>query len=323
MKLSKQERIGVLIIAVVIILVLGVIFFVVPKFDEVGASRVNLENKQKEYQAAVDKAAGRDGLKQSIIDAYEKGRDSADMFFTEMTPYELDNEVRAFIDYCKKNKLEILVEDMTVTQAGVEALSISFFEDTPTAQYDLKIYAQQGQAQTEEQIAAANRKNILMSALATSQNVAASKASFQFATLSAEDYIKFVDLVNNYEKTENGKKIRKALTVNGLNIAYEDVMEEYADIMDEIEADVLSDVDGVLKDYAKEHDFEADIDENKDKPADGNTPAAGTDANKEDEDEDDKKGIEDILQTYSVTLTFYCVERMQDPTELLDAQDAA
>ena len=63
MKLSKQERIGVLIIAVVLIIGLGIFFFVVPKFKEVSASTAQLENKQAEYQAAVDKANLKDGLR--------------------------------------------------------------------------------------------------------------------------------------------------------------------------------------------------------------------------------------------------------------------
>ena len=84
MKLSKQERIGVLIIAVIIILVLGVIFFIVPKVEEVGISQQQLDSKKVEYQAALDKAALKDGLKDQVIEAYETGRDAADMFFEAM-----------------------------------------------------------------------------------------------------------------------------------------------------------------------------------------------------------------------------------------------
>ena len=82
MKLSKQERIGVLIIAVVLIIGLGIFFFIVPKVKDVKSSSLTLNNKQTEYQAAVDKAATKDSLKTQIIDAYNSGRDQADMFFT-------------------------------------------------------------------------------------------------------------------------------------------------------------------------------------------------------------------------------------------------
>lgn len=68
MKLTKQERIAVLVIAVIILLVLGVIFFIVPKFNEIGTDSVSLVNKQKELAAAVERAGTKDQLGQDVID---------------------------------------------------------------------------------------------------------------------------------------------------------------------------------------------------------------------------------------------------------------
>ena len=50
MKLSKQERIAVLVIAVVILLGLGIFLFIVPKFEAIGTSSASLLNKQVELQ---------------------------------------------------------------------------------------------------------------------------------------------------------------------------------------------------------------------------------------------------------------------------------
>ena len=56
MKLSKQERIAVLVIAVVILLGLGIFLFIVPKFEAIGTSSVSLLNKQVELQTDIDRA---------------------------------------------------------------------------------------------------------------------------------------------------------------------------------------------------------------------------------------------------------------------------
>jgi len=39
------------------------------------------------------------------------------------------------------------------------------------------------------------------------------------------------------------------------------------------------------------------------------------------DEERETAGITDYLYSYSDTFTFYCIERMQDPTPQLDAQD--
>ncbi|MGN0687513.1 MAG: hypothetical protein ACI4KA_05350 [Oscillospiraceae bacterium] len=327
MKLSKQERIGVLIIAVVLILVLGVIFFVVPKFKEVKSSKLLLDSKKTEYQAALDKAATKDDLRKQIEDAYKAGRNSADMFFEEMTPYELDNEVRAFIKKCQDDGINVAVEELAVGEAGVEALSVSFFDESKGAEYDLKSYANQGETPSAEELLSEARRLILMTRLSAVQNVAASKASFTVSVLTRDDYIKFVDAVNNYEKEENGKKTRKAMIINGLSLEYTEIIDEYDAIIEEMNATLDKDAQDALEEYAEKNDFKAATKDDK-APANGtgdeNNNNNNTQPGAEDEDDEEEgKRISDLLQPYTVSITFYCVERMQDPKDILDAQDAA
>ena len=320
MKLSKQERIGVLIIAVVIIIGLGIFFFIVPKFEEVGISKGTLESKQSEYQAAVDKASLKDGLKDQVIAAYEEGRDLADMFFEEMTPYELDAEVRLFLENAKAAGHNVVVESLSVSEPSTGTLSVSFFNETEL-NYDLKAYATQGQQPTEEELAAEARRATLMSMLSSAQTVGASNVSFTVTAMEEEDIIAFIDYINDYKKTEDGKEIRKALMyTSGLSVSYKDVTEKYDLIITDMKDKIEKDAEAELK---KNHGDKADIDKDAEEDtgaANNNDAAAG----EEDDDEDENKvGISDCIYSQSVSLTFYFIERMQDPTDLLEQQDAA
>ena len=57
MRLSKQERIAVLVIAVIIILGLGIFLFIVPQFKNIGTDNASLDAKKQELETAKAKAA--------------------------------------------------------------------------------------------------------------------------------------------------------------------------------------------------------------------------------------------------------------------------
>ncbi len=317
MKLSKQERIGVLIIAVVLIIGLGIFFFVVPKFKEVSASSAQLENKQAEYQAVVDKANLKDGLRDQVIGAYEQGRDLADMFFEEMTPYELDAEVRTFIESAKAAGHNIVVESLNVSKPATSTLSVSFFNETELS-YELKSYATQGQQPTEEQLAAQARRDKLMSILSNAQTVGASTANFTVTAMTPEELVEFVNYINEYIKTEEGKQIRKALKYEGtLAVTYDDVIAKYDEIIEEMKPDIEEDAYAELK---KNVGDKADTPDKKDEGQTGATGGENAGAANEDED---KIALTDCIYSQGISLTFYFIERMQDPTDILNQQEAA
>ncbi len=304
MKLSKQERIAVLVIAVLIILGVGIFMFIVPKWEQVSNTQKSLDGKKAEYQTVLDTAAKKDGLKDEVIAAYEAGRDTADMFFEEMVPYELDNETRAFIKYCQDKGVNMVVDSLNVSNPAVSTLAVSFFEDGTEINYDLKQYATQGQSQSEEDLEAAARRQILMTQLAGSQQVAASTVSFTINVLEDQEYLDFVDLVNEYIKEENGKEIRKAVMIDGLSMTYSDVTEKY----EKLAAEMQVDIDKKANEEFKKNGGTVESEEKTEDPS-------------EDDDEDEKTSIGDELKSYGITLTFYSIERMQDPTDQLDAQD--
>ena len=312
MKLTKQERIAVLVIAVIILLVLGVIFFIVPKFNEIGTDSASLVNKQKELAAAVERAGTKDQLGQDIITAYDEGRNIADMFFEEMQPYEADDEIREFIQYCKDNGVNIAVDSLSIGSPSVSSLGVNFFTE-PEVVYDLKTYATQGQQETEEELAAAARTALLKSALSSTQTVGSISVSFTVTTLNDEDMLKFVDIVNNYVKQENGNNVRKAIRLSsGYSVTYSEVQEKYSELVSDLSEKASKDAAAQIK---------KDTGENVVIDNTGNDAAANDDANKEDEEKKDSS-FEGNTRQMTVTLTMYSIERMQDPTDQLAAQDA-
>ena len=313
MKLTKQERIAVLVIAVIILLVLGVIFFIVPKFNAIGTDSATLVNKQVELAAAVERANTKDQLAQDVIAAYDEGRNIADMFFEEMQPYEADDEIREFVQYCKDNGVNIAVDSLAISSPSVASLGVNFYTE-PEVVYDLKTYATQGREASEEDIEAQNREAILQAALSSTQTVGAIDVSFTVTTLNDEDMLKFVDIVNNYQKEENGNNVRKAIRLSsGYAVTYSDVEKEYAEIAAEI-------LDKSAADAAVQ--IQKDTGEKVNTGDNGGNAENNQNENDKDKEEEKDTTFEGNTRQMGVTITMYSIERMQDPTDQIAAQDA-
>lgn len=303
MRLSKQERIGLLIILVVVIIAVGIFLFIVPAAQKIGATLKNLENKQSEYDAAVAKAETKGPLRTQIIDAYKDGEHIADMFFPEMKSYEADAAAREFIQQCKSN---IVVTSLTVSDPGTSTLSTSFPSEKEVS-YNLKQYATQG-APIDEAIAKRQaRITALQTALGSSQTIGSSVVNFTVKAESQEELTKFVDEVNNYFKNENGKETRKAIMLSsGYSISYDDVTLKYDEYTEKLEEDVQNAAQqAIAAGTGGEFTYT---------PAELDTENGG-------EEEEEKTDISQTYKTLSVTIIFYSIERMQDPVPQLDAQD--
>lgn len=301
MKLSKQERIGILVIAVILILGLGIWMFIVPKVESVNNSNKTLASKELELQNAQNEALLKDSLKDQIMDAYEEGEDYANMFFEEMTTYQADAEFRAFLEQCDAN---VLVESITVSEPTTATLAPTYFEKEEVT-YDLKTYVTQDIEKTEEEIASEERWAELKNALGISQTVGAITVEFTVNALSPEDMLAFADEVNNYFKMENGDNTRKAVKLNGYALSYPLNESMYEELIAEIDAESMDEaIDLLCKQLGIKR----------------NTPAETTTNTEEKTDDADPSPTEYIYQL-STSVTFYSVERMQDPTEQLKSQE--
>lgn len=306
MKLSKQERLGILIVAIILILGLGTWLFIVPKIEALNVSSSTLTTKQTELDNAKNEAARKDPLKQQVLDAYKEGESLADMFFEEMTTYEADMEFRAFLDQCKSN---VLVESIAVSKPTTATLAPEYFTEEEVT-YPLKTYVTQGLEKTEEEITSEERWNELKSVLGVSQTVGAITVEFTVNTVEPEDLLAFADEINNYVKVENGKDTRKAMILNGASITLPLVEDQYAELITQIEEESMEEaINQLYKHLGKKRPQKDDAD------------SAGSGNNENGEDEESEKSPSDYYYQLSTSVTFYSVERMQDPTEQLNAQE--
>ncbi|MCH5205520.1 MAG: hypothetical protein J1F09_01120 [Oscillospiraceae bacterium] len=303
MKLSKQERIGAMIILAIVILALGAFLLIKPKIEAIGSTRETLTQKQKELNDAKTKQSKKDPLRDQILDAYQEGEHLADMFFPELATYEADDAFREFLLQCKSN---IVVEELDVEEPGVGTLGVSFY--TPkNVEYALKTYATQGMEPTEEESRLAARRVAMENALGTPMSIGASRVSFTVSALTNDDLIKFCDEINDYVKTENGTSSRKAVMIDGLALEYRDVTKFY----DALSERSISEMESGAGLDALRQLSGKDI-------SGGNNGAGGYDETGE---SNERPSAEVYLYKLSDAITFYSIERMQNPTAQLDAQD--
>lgn len=293
MKLSKQERIAVIVIAILIILVAGVFVFIKPNIETINETQATLDAKNAELDQAKIKAATKDSLKEQILTAYDKGKDTADMFYPEMKSYEVDNEVRAFLEQCET---EVLVESISVSQPQTASLSTSIFVPSSVS-YALKDYVNQGVTTDITKIDPnLIRQVMIQAALGEAQTIGASNATFIVKAKTKEELLSFADEVNDYVKNENGKDTRKAVSIDTIAFKDEKLTNEYQERAQS----------GEGNNPTTPSTSEATP------PAADNNNSNGNNNN----NDDDEKFYE-----LSVTMTFYSIERMQDPTDRLNEQD--
>lgn len=302
MKLSKQERIATIVILVLVILGVGIFVFIKPAFDSLASTQKNLDNKQAEYKADLEKAGRKADLRTDIEKAYEEGEHMADMFFPELASYEADEAMRAFLAQCKAN---VVVEQLEVDEPTTAVLS-PYFSVTKDVVYELKSYATRGAEADEEETRRLERLAQLQSALGSAQTIGASTVSFTVSAIDREELLKFADEVNNYIVKENNKDTRKAIMLNGMSFKCPEVDKEY----DAKIAEINSEAEKVGKEALERETGEA-----------ADNPTASTENPENTSEKDAKVNVSECIYKVDTSITFYSIERMQNPKSQLDKQD--
>lgn len=307
MKLSKQERIAVIVLIILVILVAGVFLFIKPNIETIIETKGTLANKEKEYNDAVAKAGTKEELKDSILKAYDKGKNTADMFFPELSAYEADNELRALLETCEAN---ILVEDLQVSAPSTSSLSTDVFVPTEV-QYALKDYVNQGNTAdiTDPGLI---RQAMIQLKLGVPQTIGATTVTFTLKATTIEDILKFADEVNHYEKDS----MRKAVELSTINFIDHKSTDEYHALSEELLAEAKRNAAKIFKEKTGEDlDGVDEIENTPETPTTPNTPDA---PNKDDKE---KTPLNHYYYEMPCTITFYSIERMQDPSDTLKEQD--
>lgn len=136
MKISKQERILIIVFLVAAIIGVGIFVFVLPNFNKIETNNKQLaavESELQEINTHLDHAQTIDG---EISQAYEDGKNLADTFFDDLTEYEADEIVRQFI----ASGTDITVDGLSISPFSTRTISISVFKPTEVT-YPLKEFA--------------------------------------------------------------------------------------------------------------------------------------------------------------------------------------
>lgn len=300
MKLSKQERIATIVILIIVILAVGIFVFIKPAFEKMSSTQTNLDNKKAEYNACIEKQGRKASLRTQIEKTYKDGEHMADMFFPELASYEADEALRTFLAQCKAN---VVVEELSVEEPTTATLSPYFYVSDEVV-YELKNYATQGASNDEAAQKRIDRLTQLQTALGGAQTIGASTVSFTVSAIDRDELLQFADDVNDYIVTENNKQTRKALLLNGLKFSCLEVEKEYSSVVESINSEAER--------LGKEA-FARETGESYEE--------TGTDSNGNESEDDKKVDVEDIVYRVETSITFFSIERMQDPKAQLDKQD--
>lgn len=225
MKISKQERILIVVFLVAAIIGVGIFVFILPNFNKIGDNNKQLAsvnkqladiNKQLEHESTIDK---------DISDAYEKGKNLADKFFNDLTEYEADEIMRKFISQGK----DITIDGLTISPFSTQALSVSVFSPTEVT-YPLKDFANTvvetpdketdfSKLSTRELVMYA--KKLQATLLAASEPVTVGSVTVAFTAHSnkLENLHNFADLLYSGVYEKNGKS--KAVSIASLSYQME------------------------------------------------------------------------------------------------------
>lgn len=301
MRLSKQERIATIVVILLVILGVGIFVFIKPAAEGLGSTQKNLDNKQAEYNADVEKQGKKAALRTDIEKAYSEGEHLADMFFPELTSYEADAALRAFLAQCDAN---VVVEQLEVAEPDVATLA-PYFNVSEEVVYELKTYATQGADPDEDETRRTERLAALQAALGSAQTIGASTVSFTVSAIDRDELLKFADEVNAYIIKENGEDTRKAIILNGMTFECPEVEKEYKAKIDEINIEA----EKAGREALRKETGETAGDEEGEQPGESG------------DEKDNDVNVSEFIYSVETSITFYSIERMQDPKEQLDRQD--
>lgn len=104
MKLSQRDKVIFLAVVAFLIILLGGVLFVKPKFQEKQQTQITLENKRTERQSVDDKIGTLDSKKEELKNSVKDVEDLQERFIPHMDTFEVEPML---FDLIKESKIEI------------------------------------------------------------------------------------------------------------------------------------------------------------------------------------------------------------------------
>lgn len=135
MKLNHRDRVLITVVFVVAVWVIGVWFFIVPAFQELGDKRDELNNKQVELSKLNDQIEKDKDLPQRIEAAFAKSEELAKNFYTYQTTQNATDTVDQLLDDQK-----IVNSTMEISEYTVKTLKPFYYvSKQKTTDFDTKV----------------------------------------------------------------------------------------------------------------------------------------------------------------------------------------
>ena len=183
-----------------------------------------------------------------------------------------------------------------------------YFYVSKEVTYELKSYATQGADENEEEARRIERLTKLQAALGSAQTIGASTVSFTVSAIDRDELLKFADEVNNYIVTENKQSTRKAILLNGMTFDCPEVEKEYTSKAESINKEA---------EKAGKIALERETGMTAGDGTGTDTPATSDDTSLE----EGKVNVSECIYSVDTSITFFSIERMQNPADQLDRQD--
>ncbi len=135
MKLSHRDRVMLTIVLVAAVWIIGVWFFIIPAFQELGEKRDELNDRQVELSKLNDKIEEDKDLPQRIEAAYNTSEELAKNFYTMQTTQNATNTVDILLD-----EQNIVNTDMTIGTYSVKSIKPFYqIEKKAATDFDTKV----------------------------------------------------------------------------------------------------------------------------------------------------------------------------------------
>ena len=208
MEISKEERIAIICFLVAAILGVGIFVFVLPNVNKIDTNNKQLTAVKQEYSDILKQLEHTSTIDDEISKAYEEGKNLADTFYEDLTPYEADEIMRQFIaTFNKQEGKNITIDGLSISPFATQTLTVSVFRSSEVT-YPLKEFAntvvEQPDTDVLEEISSMNTRELVMYAkklqatlLAASEPVTVGSITVSFTVHSKklQDLHDFVDLL--------------------------------------------------------------------------------------------------------------------------------
>lgn len=124
MKLNYRDKVILISLLVIFVWVIGVMFFIKPKFEELDTANKEFDAQVLVLNAKKEEIAADEGLEDRVKEAYKEVTNIANNFYAKMTTDEVSTKVDELLDDVK-----ITNDSLSISQYG--SATLAFINGTP------------------------------------------------------------------------------------------------------------------------------------------------------------------------------------------------